>query len=489
MTESAQPPLAQQASEGGIPGPNAAPPPPVEDVPPPEPLARIDNPSPQLRDVVSSIHATFPLLQAAYQERGIAAGEQTAAWGAFDTKLKGSSENQPLAYYENYRHAAGLSQPLYGGGDLFGGYRIGRGEFEPWYLERQTNEGGEFKAGVRVPLLKDRQIDARRAALWRATYDRQRAEPEIRSQLILFVADGSMAYWQWVAAGLQYQVGERALRLARQRNEQLRRKVEVGDVDPPVLQDNLRAIAQREAKLIDLRRKLEQTAIKLSLFYRSPDGEPLIPEELPSAGFPDPIRINSSQLEADITAALSTRPEIASLDLLARRIRVDLNEARNEMLPAVDAQLTGSQDVGAPTSSKRDKSPLEMEASLYMDMPLQRRKGQGKMDAARAKLAQLSAKRRFVEDKIAVEIQSGFAALEAAYDRLGKARESVRLAEYMADVERRKFDVGETDLLSVVLREQIAIEAAESEIDALLEYFTASAGYDAALARDWPGRP
>lgn len=56
----------------------------------------------------------------------------------------------------------------------------------------------------------------------------------------------------------------------------------------------------------------------------------------------------------------------------------------------------------------------------------------------------------------------------------------------MADVERRAFEVGESNLLSVVLREQSAIEAAEAEVDALLEYFSARAAYDAALARDRP---
>jgi outer membrane protein TolC len=256
-----------------------------------------------------------------------------------------------------------------------------------------------------------------------------------------------------------------------------------------VLQDNLRAIAQREAKLIDLRRKLQQAAIGLSLYYRSPDGDPLIPDNDRSTRFPNPVEMQPEQREADIATALSTRPEIAVLDLLAERIDVDFSVARNDLLPTIDAQLSGSQDVGAPTSSKRDKSQFELEAGLFVDVPVQRRKAQGNMQAARAKLAQLSAKRQFTENKIVAEIQSAFAALQAAFDRLEKARESVRLAEYMADVERRKFDLGESDLLSVVLREQIAIEAADSEIGALLEYFTAAADYAAALARDWPTRP
>ena len=479
----------QAGKAGDAPDRYDLPPQPIEAIEPPvsdSGTATEDDGSVALNDVVDSIHNTFPLLRGAFAERGIAAGNQMATWGAFDTKLKASTENQPLGFYETYRHAVGLSQPLYGGGGLFGGYRVGRGDFEPWYLERQTNDGGELKAGVRVPLLRDRVIDARRAALWRATYERQRAEPEIRRQLLMFVRDGSVAYWYWIAADQQYQVGERALHLARQRNGQLKRKVELGDIDPPVLQDNLRAIAQREAKLIDLRRKLQQASVKLSLFYRSPNGTPLILEQAQASPFPNPIALRPEQLDVDITVAIDARPEIATLDLLSQQIEVDLREARNNLLPAIDAQISGSQDVGAPTSSKRDKSEFELEAGVFADVPLQRRKARGKIEAARSKLAQLSAKRQFTEDKIVAEIQSAFAALVAAFDRVERARESVRLAEYMADVERRKFDLGQSDLLSVVLREQIAIEAAEQEIDALLEYFTAAADYDAACAREWP---
>lgn len=440
----------------------------------------------QLRDVVASIHSTYPLLEAAYQEQWIALGNRLSAQGAFDTKLKGASENQPLGFYENYRHRIGFNQPVYHGGEVFGGYRIGRGEFEPWYKERQTKEGGEFKAGAVVPLLRNREIDERRAELWRADYDLQRANPEIRAQLIQFVRDGSITYWDWVAAGRKYEIGRQALELAQQRNDQLRRRVEVGDLDPPVLQDNLRAIAQREAKLIDLRRKLQQAGVKLSLFYRQLNGQPMIPVRSQLTDFPEPRTIDELQLASDIALAFSQRPELAILDATASRVNVDLAEARNNMLPSVDAQLTGSQDVGYEASKKRDKAQFELEASLFLDVPLQRRKARGKSHAALAKLRQLTAKRRFTEDKIRAELQSAYAALTAALERLEKARESRRLADYMADVERRRFQLGESDLLAVVLREQSAIEAAEAEVDALLEYFAAHADYDAAMARDWP---
>lgn len=440
-----------------------------------------------LSDVVSSIHATFPLVEAAYRERQIAEGKAFAAWGEFDTKVKAGSENGPLGFYENYRHHTGVVRPLFGGGEVFGGYRVGRGDFEPWYLERQTNEGGEFKAGWQVPLLRDRKIDSRRAALWRANYDRQRAEPEIRAQLIQFVRDGSVAYWIWIAAGHKHEIGLRALRLAQKRNAQIQRRVELGDIDPPVLQDNLRAIAQREAKLIDLRRKLQQAGIKLSLFHRYQDGKPCVPDESTPVDFPEPAERAEFSLEDDLALALAERPELAVLDAVASRTKVDLAEARNDTLPLVNARLAGSQDVGAPTSSKRDKSPFELEAGLFVEVPLQRRKARGKLQAAQGKLLQLTAKRQFMEDKIRAELQSANAEITAAMERLGRAKESKRLAELMADVERRKFELGESDLLAVVLREQYAIEAAAAEVDALLDFFLALADYNATLANDWPG--
>ncbi|TWU12155.1 Outer membrane efflux protein [Symmachiella macrocystis] len=436
--------------------------------------------------VVNSVHESYPLLAAALLENSIADGKQLATWGAFDTKFKSASQNGALGFYETYRQDIGFVQPIYNGGEFFSGYRIGRGNFQPWYLERQTNEGGEFKAGFRVPLLKNREIDERRAALWRATYEQQRVRPEVRAQLILFVREASIAYWTWIATGQQYRIWQQALELSEERNSRLQRRVEEGDLDPPALQDNLRSIALRESKLIDRGRKLQQSAVKLSLFYRSADGSPIIPEPSQLRDFPEPTEFLASQIESDIQVALSQRPELAALDALYRQINVDLAEANNEYLPTVDAQVWNSQDVGEPTSSKRDKSRYELEASLFIDVPLQRRKARGKSHAAEAKLSQVAVKRRFTQDKIVAEVQAAFAGLTAAYDRLGKAREAKRLAEYMADVERRRFELGQSGLLDVFIREQSAIEAADGEVEALLEYFAALANYTAALAFDWP---
>jgi outer membrane protein TolC len=437
-----------------------------------------------LDEVVHSVYASYPLLESALYARDVAHGEHLAAHGQFDLKLKGASENGPVGFYETYRQTLGLVQPLYSGCDIWGRYRIGRGNIQPWYRERQTNDGGELRAGVTVPLLRDRRIDERRAELWRTGLGPRLAEFDIRAQLIGFVQEASHSYWDWVGAGQAYKLAERVLDLADSRTDRIKRQVETGLIDPPELTDNLRLVANRRAILAKARRMLDQKAAKLSLYLRNSQGQPVVPgpERLPS--FPEPTWVDPSRLADDVQVALGSRPELGLLDTIRRQREVDLAQARNELRPEVDAFVWGSQDVGAPASSKRDKSPFELEAGLYVDVPLQRRKARGKIASTEAKIHQIAAKRRMMEDKITVDVQTAYAALAGAFEQFQQTRDAVRLAAELAQRERRNFELGASDLLRVTLREQYAAEAEVEQINALLQYHGAQADYRAALAED-----
>jgi len=434
-----------------------------------------------LEQVMISVLQHYPLVRAAYQERLVADGNQLSAWGEFDTKLKAMSENQPLGFYETYRNSAGVTQPLYGGGEVFGGYRNGDGSFEPWYRERETNEGGEFKGGVLMPILRDRTIDSRRAEVWRRTYDQQLANPFIRTSLIQFAANASQAYWKWVATGHKYQLGLQWLDLASKRHERIELRVKEGDLAPPEETDNLRAIAKRKAKLANSRRELEQAALKLSLFLRDTSGRPYVPQlsELPE--FPELRDIRTEELGSDISRARSTRPQLQAINLKLQQLRIDYAEACNMTRPRLDARLTGSQDMGQPTSSKRDKSEFELEAGVYFEFQPQQRKGRGKAHAVQAKMAQITAKRQLVSDKVEAEVRSAYAGLTRSREEAQQANRAADLAAQVANIERRKFEEGESDLLKVAIREQYALEAAEDEVSAILNHFSAFADYAAAL--------
>ena len=445
-----------------------------------------------LAQVVDSIRNHFPLIRQATAARGIASGEALSAAGAFDHKLEAFSESQPLDFYENYRNAIGVKRNTMWGGQTFAGYRIGRGVFEPWFLERETTKGGEFKVGFLAPLVRDRWIDANRAELWQARLEQRRVEPEIMAQVILFVRDGSVAYWNWVAAGENYRIAEALLQLAMVRNEGLQEQVKAQEKAEIDLVDNRRIIVSREAKRIEARRKLEQSAVKLSIFNRSAVGEPQLeaasrlPSDFAALASVDGETPQLNPESEDIGFALAQRPELSELQIVRQQLSVALRQAQNETWPDVDGGLLFGQEVGEPTSSLRDKSETELEARITVSVPLERRKAMGKVRSLRWKLAQVSAKNQFTADKITAEVRIARAALIAARERVVKANESFDLAIQMQAAEKELFDQGQSTLFNLNIREQQAAEAGTGRVQALLELVIAQADYAAALGFDSP---
>jgi hypothetical protein len=440
-----------------------------------------------LDDVVRSVRLHFPLIDSAVAARTIASGEALAAAGAFDHKLEGYSNNQPLDFYKNYWHQVGVKRDTWGGGQVFAGYRTGRGDFEPWYKERETDKGGEFKAGFVAPLAKDRWIDENRAEFWRAQLETARVEPEILALVILFVRDGSYAYWDWVAAGQNYRIAENLLDLATNRLDFIRKQVEAGEKPAIDLDDNRRIIVSREAKAIDARRKLEQAAVKLSLFLRGPDGVPFVPpRDWMPPQFPTVAALDADAADRDVPLALATRPELAELSLVRRQIDVARRQASNETIPEIDGGIMVGQDMGDPASSTRDKEDFELEATMMLSVPLERRKAYGKLRQLRGKLAQVQAKTRFTADKIAAEVQVARAALIAAAERVERTSEAVDLAFKVLAGEQKRYDRGQSTLFELNVREVQAGEAAVERVIALLEFYVARAEYLAALGIDDP---
>jgi len=295
----------------------------------------------------------------------------------------------------------------------------------------------------------------------------------------------SVTYWDWVGAGRNLNVSQSILDLALMRRDGLELRVKRGDLERIELVDNQRLIVSREAKLVESRRKLEQTAAKLSLFFRDENDRPIVPTEAMLPIELPPIEEPPEEIPGeDLQLAYENRPEIQVYDFQLRQLDNDMALAGNQKLPSLDAAVAASKDVGEPISSQKYKSPFELEAGLYFEVPAQRRKAGGKLIALEGKRAQIVAKRRFAEDKILAELQMAHAAIKAGHLRIGRARESEELADQMERAERRKFDLGASNLMFVNTREQQSAEAQMTEVEATLEYFDAKAAYHAALGID-----
>jgi outer membrane protein TolC len=441
-----------------------------------------------LAEVLESLDRFFPLLYAVSQERGIAAGDLLAAEGAFDLKISGASISQPMDYYKNYRNSVGLEQPTWNGGKLSTGYRIGDGRFEPWYGERETNEGGEFALGASLPFWKDRAIDKRRAEILKAEIKTRLAEPKITKSHIEFARQASYSYWNWVASVQSEAVYREYLRIAKERDDFIQRSIRFGNMAEVEQIDNRRVIASRDSALIAANRKSRKAAIDMSLYLREPTlGQPLLVESARAPQqFPAPQRPAMQALDSDIEFALRMNPEIYRLRLEQQRTGVQLDYAKNQALPDLQGGLYTSKDVGGEASPSGNKTPLKMEAGLLFEVPLQRRNARGQIRSTEAELSRLRAEERYAADYTTTKVQDAIVALDAAYQRIDLAVEAVELAKRMEDVERTRFAAGQSNILFVNLREVTTNDSRLMLIGAYADYFFALADYRAALSANTP---
>lgn len=423
-----------------------------------------------LGEVLESVRQFHPDIISARLGVEAAEGQALAALGNFDTRWRTSGAATPEGYYQYRRLDTVVEQPTpLWGTRLFAGWRLGVGNIPDYYGFYDTLDRGEVRAGLEVPLWRDGPIDKARAELAKARLYREVAETDLGADLLLLQLEGAALYWDWVASGRLLVIQRQLLDLAVQRNEQLKRRVAVGDIPEVEQVENERVLRLREADVVAARRKLEQAALKLAIYLRDSQGEPVLvgEERLPPGGLPSPGPVPSLEEEYWVTEAQRNRPELRNVKLKQDIAGVEVDLARNQLAPAINVGATVSRDIG---EGSRTLAPTEVLATVRLDIPLQAWGPRGRIDMAVAERAAVQAKARLVQDKVRVEVRDAISALRAALQRLELAREAAQIAQRLAEAERKSFELGNTTLLIVNLREQLAADAESSVVRALVDY-------------------
>lgn len=437
-----------------------------------------------LADVIASTLRSYPEISAARAQFRLSDGDLLSAYGQYDTKLKAYSLAEPLGFFEMYRNGLGLARQTWWGTQIEAGYKIGRGTFKPWFLERQTNDAGEFSLEVEKPLLQGRAIDADRVAVFQASLARASADPLITQAILETSLEAAMTYWEWVSAGAVLVAQSELRELAELRAEQLAIGVEAGkfaEIDTIL---NAQLLAERQRNEVESLRKLQTTAIKLSLYVRDAAGNPMIP---PKLWLPEEFpRIVIPQIDADtlLVDAFRRRPEMSLLNLQRDSLTWDRRLANNQLLPTLNFVSKVSQDLGEPSTSSDNKQPLELLLGVTSEVPYQRRKARGKIRATDAKLFQVDQKARLTRDKIANEVTSAIAKLELNEQLVDVSITSYRNALESLDRFRFAFDRGKIDLLYLNLIETKAFEDLTKLIKSRAELLQSLATLQIAIGLD-----
>lgn len=444
-----------------------------------------------LADVLASIEAHDPRMRSVDLALQGAEGRIQAAQGNFDPRVRVRGVYEPI--YGSAVFDARVEQPTaWWGTTVFGGYQSGVGrparatvldsilDVDDRIGSRDVfTRGGGLVAGVTVPLWRDGPIDRRRADLRQAKIDRERLQDLRTLRKFELGEAAAVAYWRWVASGLRLENEMRLLDLARQRSGAIDRRIELGALDPIAGLDNRRLILDREGRVIEAARELRRASLELSLFLRGPDGNPVIPDarllptQLPRMARP------GAAIEAETDAAMARRPDRRATAAARSQGEIELRYAKNQRAPRIDASTWVAHRVGVPYAPGLERTSLL--AALSIELPIPMRTARGQLQMTRAALAAIDAELRFLDDTIAVEVQDGASALEAAYQRASLAAQELEQTRELERAESRRFQLGAADLMLVNLRELATVDAANGEVDAVTDYFVAKARLEVAL--------
>ncbi len=417
-----------------------------------------------------AVDANFPGLISAEDQRRIASANRLEKQGAFDpllstedgyTRMQNTSKiGEPKRVLFNYPK---IELPFRSGIRAFAQYRYNPNSSQSPYIE--TGEGGEYSAGLFVPLLRGFVYNEQSVAEREAKYGEQLAvQTYLLTRLDTLMRAGT-AYWNWVGSKQKADVSQSIMTLANVVTDIAKQQERNGDLARIYVTEAEEDLQRRDADLSQSRRDFQRFSFKLSSLLFDIGGLPLpLPTEDNVPQMPRPQPISESETEHHIVLALATRPELKAIEVQKKIVTVELKLAQNQLLPAVNLVATYGRDTGFHGIGNAYR------AQATFSEPVLLRAAKGKVAAAKLRLDKLSKDRQAEEQRIRNEVLDAISAINLAYKRFLALEQQVEKAEQVYLGERERFNVGDSTVFLMAERERQLNEAKIRMIDAEVEY-------------------
>jgi outer membrane protein TolC len=415
----------------------------------------------KLDDVLRSVSRCYPQIKIAHLEINKTHGEYITALGKFDPSLGFNSASQPVGGYINNYGDTELNIPtFYNGVKLFGGYRNGQGNWPIYYQNYLTNSDGEYRAGLSLPLLRDRLIDKERAGLLTNAEKVRMKQQDAAVTKINVYQEAIKVYWQWVQAGLQVKTFKQLRNLAEKRQKAIVKQATQGALPKLAIAENLQQIVQREQLLNQGKMIFEQARINLSLYYRDENGNPEAPlaSELPSDVS------EQSAHPAEGLLQLKQHPALKKLQNYSNIIKLKQNLAKNELLPNLNATAYTFKQNG--TGGYPLLIPQAAMVGVSFKFPLLQREAKGKLISARNELQQIKTEKTFLFDRLKNQLANLYIGIKMYHYQVDLLNKELNLAKKVQNGETKKFYEGDSTLFLVNQREQTTAQVQLNSINA-----------------------
>ncbi len=442
-----------------------------------------------LNEVLAWVDRSHPLLQGAGTEKISARGKLLKALGAFEPSLVNDMElerfisqlnpqkgTQTVGFNDTFldvRHPSGIRGSA--------GIRQSIGDAVIPDLGFDNNRQQVLLGGF-MPLLRGLMVNPENAELQRSGLADPRADIEIaQTRQDLFLAAAAQ-YWEWVAAWKLADVQQRAVKVAEDRFRQIEERAKKGLSAPLDAVEANQEVQRRREILIAATRGVEQEQYKLSLFLWE-NGTPVSPAGARVPDFPKTMPLPAPEIvKADKVTARARRPEVLAVGIEAKINNIDLELAKNNLLPSLDLEAAPAR---AP---EKFVLGLGYRFGAEFKMPFLQRKARGEVLEAQGRADRLVLTQRFREQQVVVDVDNALSAVERAKQRIDAAFQSLQLAKTLEEGERFRFSLGATSVLFVNLRERNAVDSENQWIRAVADYQRALAQYQWAIGT-WATAP
>lgn len=417
--------------------------------------------------LVESIRAHHPAIMSARARREQADTSVQRARGAFDLNLNQSTLSRLNGFYDGQYLEQSITQPLeIAGADISATYRRSEGSFPIYEDFFNTMNDGEASIGLSFSLLRDRDLDERRAGLFAATYTQTIGGIEEQLAINQLLYEGLNAYLNWYQASQVTAVANSLVELAETRREGIESRVANGDLAAITLTEFETTLLTRQIALQEAQQELLRAQQQLLFYWRSDSGVDfsagqLILPELPISWPFDDFAFDSVWQNRII----DNHPSLQDLDAQLQIARTEAQLARNNLLPELDLKVQFGNDFG---SGRASLDGPESYVGLSFSMPLQRNRAKADRASALARINELEYDRQLQYDRLSLSMNQSLLQL-ATFNQLRQLRtEQAEIAKELENQEHTRFDAGDSDQFLLNAREtaagQAQLEAIAAEV-------------------------
>jgi len=415
-------------------------------------------------DFFNLINQNHPIAKQANLLVKSAKAELLSSRGNFDPSINLSNEQKEFAgkSYYNYTNSE-LIIPTWFGIKIYSGIENNNGD----YTDVELTRGTSSYAGLSIPLLRDLLIDKRRASLKQSKLMVTQSEWEQKNILNNLILEASIAYSNWQKEYLNVKLFESALQSNKKRYELLKIAAINGDKSAIDTIEALSQLQNFQIQTQDAILKFYKTSFELNNFLWNENGQPIYlkPNVIPEI---DPFFYNQLEIKKidDWIIGISSHPKLKSIEYKINGLKIDRHYKFQSILPQLNLKYNflqkGYDKLNFESNSIMNNN---FKLGISFSMPIPNRTSIGAIKNADFKIKSSTYEMNLIENNLQNKIQYYYTEVINIKTQIILSKANLENFKKLFEIEKTKFELGESTLFMINSRELKMIESNQKLIE------------------------